>query len=233
MQTLPGCHSLYTETGLNLFTRIEHAQRVWTAPAELLEKLLLNKKGLTIDDLAGELGITRNAVQQHVAALENGGFLDKAQLTETGGRPGQVYILSRKGIELFPKQYSWFSELLLESLKSQLGGEGLETKMREIGQNLGKGLRSKLKGKDLAERIVEVAAMMKGIGFETVVTREDGQSLPSIKAHNCIYHHLAEEFEEVCQLDRSLLETLLEKKIEHEECIVRDGDTCRFRIKPE
>ena len=132
---------------------------------ELLEKLLFNKGGLTIDDLAGELGITRNAVQQHVAALENGGYLDKGQLTVTGGRPSQVYILSRKGAELFPKQYSWFSELLLESLRSQLGGEGLEEKMREIGRNLGTNLKVKLEGKNLKEKILEVAAMMREFGF--------------------------------------------------------------------
>ena len=200
---------------------------------ELLEKLLFNKGGLTIDDLAGELGITRNAVQQHVAALENGGYLDKGQLTVTGGRPSQVYILSRKGAELFPKQYSWFSELLLESLRSQLWGEGKKEKMREIGRNLGTNLKVKLEGKNLKEKILEVAAMMREFGFETVLTRHENDSLPSIKAHNCIYHHLAEEFEEVCELDRSLLETLLGKEIEHQECIVRNGNTCRFRIKPD
>ena len=75
---------------------------------ELLEMLLFNKSGLTIDDLASQLGISRNAVQQHGAALENGGYLDKGQLTVTRGRPSQSYVLSRKGVELFPKKYSWF-----------------------------------------------------------------------------------------------------------------------------
>jgi predicted ArsR family transcriptional regulator len=39
---------------------------------ELLEKLLHRKSGLTIDELAKELGITRNAVQQHALSLEKG-----------------------------------------------------------------------------------------------------------------------------------------------------------------
>lgn len=200
---------------------------------ELMEMLLFNKSGLTIDDLAAKLGITRNAVQQHVAALEHSGFLNKGQLTVTGGRPSQIYILSRKGVELFPKKYSWFSELLLESLKMQLGSEALEKKMREIGINLGEGLKPKLKGQSIAEKISEVSEMMKSLGFETVLVPNEQGAPPSIQAHNCIYHHLAEEFEEVCELDRSLLETLLDQKIEHEECIVRDGQTCRFRVKPE
>jgi DeoR family suf operon transcriptional repressor len=199
---------------------------------ELLEKLLFNKNGLKIDDLARELGISRNAVQQHTIALEKGGYLEKGALTETRGRPSQVYVLSKKGIDLFPKQYSWFSELLLNSLKSELGNKGLEAKMHKIGSNLALSLKPKLAGMNLSERVKEVSNIMQSLGFETVLSEEEGESLPAINAHNCIYHHLAKEFEEVCQLDRSLLETLLDSEIDHEECIVRGGEVCKFKISP-
>jgi len=195
---------------------------------ELLEKLLFNKNGLKIDDLSRELGISRNAVQQHTLTLEKGGYLEKGALTETRGRPSQVYVLSKKGIDLFPKQYSWFSELLLNSLKSELGNKGLEAKMHEIGSNLALSLKPKLAGMNLSEKIKEVSNIMQSLGFETVLSEEEG--LPSISAHNCIYHHLANEFEEVCQLDRSLLEALLDSEIDHEECIVRGGAICKFKI---
>jgi DeoR family transcriptional regulator, suf operon transcriptional repressor len=196
---------------------------------ELLEKLLYKKIGLTIDDLAKELKISRNAVQQHTLALEKGGYIEKGELTSTGGRPSQVYVLSEKGVDLFPKQYSWFSELLLGSLKSQLGTEGLEIKMDEIAKNLAESLKPKLAGMSLPEKIFEVSRIMQELGFETEVD-EDGE-LPAIVAHNCVYHHLAKEFEEVCQLDRSLLESLLDREINHEECIIKGGDVCKFKIK--
>jgi DeoR family transcriptional regulator, suf operon transcriptional repressor len=196
---------------------------------ELLEKLLFKKNGLTIDDLSKELGITRNAVQQHTLALEKGGYIEQGDLNVTGGRPSRVFILSKQGIDLFPKQYSWFSELLLSSIKSQLGNEGLLAKMNEIGSSLAQSLKPKLSGMNLSEKVVEVSNIMQGLGFETEVTQED--DLPSIKAHNCIYHNLANEFEEVCQLDRSLLESLLDSEITHEECIVQGGETCKFKIK--
>ncbi len=199
---------------------------------ELLEKLLHRKSGLTIDDLAKQLGISRNAVQQHALSLEKGGYIEKGALTATGGRPVRVYILSKKGIDLFPKQYSWFSELLLNSLKSQLGTEGLEIKMHEIGKNLGESLKPKLAGMSLSEKIYAASEMMHELGFETEVTVKEGESLPVIKAHNCIYHHLAMEFEEVCQLDRSLLESILDSTIDHQECIIRKGEVCKFKINP-
>jgi DeoR family transcriptional regulator, suf operon transcriptional repressor len=196
---------------------------------ELLEKLLFKKFGLTIDELAKELSISRNAVQQHTLALEKGGYIEKGKLTSTGGRPSQVYVLSEKGVDLFPKQYSWFSELLLGSLKSQLGTAGLEIKMEEIAKNLSGSLKPKLAGMSLPEKIFEVSRIMQELGFETEV--DEGEELPAIVAHNCVYHHLAKEFEEVCQLDRSLLESLLENEIDHEECIIKGGEVCKFKIK--
>jgi DeoR family transcriptional regulator, suf operon transcriptional repressor len=196
---------------------------------DLLERLLIRKNGLTIDDLAKELGITRNATQQHTLALEKGGYIEKGALMATRGRPGRVYVLSKKGVDLFPKQYSWFSELLLNSLKSQLGSDGLETKLCEIGNDLAQSLKPKLANLSLPEKINAVSHIMQDLGFEAEV--KESETLPFIEAHNCIYHNLAKEYEEVCQLDRSLLESLLDSEINHEECIIRGGEVCRFKIK--
>ena len=49
-------------------------------------------------------------------------------------------------------------------------------------------------------------------------------------ARNCVYHHLAAEHPEVCELDLALLSSLLGGKIEHVECMVRGGGSCRFRL---
>ena len=197
----------------------------------LLEALLFQKNGLTIDELASKLGITRTAVQQHALTLKQGGYIEKGNLTNTGGRPGQVYVLSKNGIELFPKQYSWLAELLLKSIKDQLGSPGFEEKLKEIGKGLAQNLKPKLQGLSLIEKMQEVSNIMQTLGYKTELELKDGEELPVLKAHNCIYHHLSQDFEEVCQLDCALLESLLDKEIEHEECMVRDGDVCKFKIK--
>lgn len=198
---------------------------------ELLEALLVKKDGYTIDELSSQLGITRTAIQQHTLALEQGGYIEKGSLTSTGGRPSQVYVLSQKGNELFPKQYSWFSELLLNSLKADLGGEALEGKMRQIGKQLSEGLKSKVTGRSLEEKITQVSEMMTGLGFKAQAVVEQEGKLPVINASNCIYHQLAEEFEEVCQLDIALMESLLDHEVTHEECMVRGGGVCKFKFK--
>ena len=72
---------------------------------DLLTLLLNNKKGLTIDRMAAALNITRNAVREHVSALERDRLVAPAAFTVTGGRPGRVYALTDRGLALFPKHY--------------------------------------------------------------------------------------------------------------------------------
>src|SRR5690349_19940003 len=99
---------------------------------QLLKTLLRRKGGLSIDELAAELQITRPAIRQHLMALKRLEYVEQGELMATGGRPGQTYRLTQKGYDLFPKQYSWFSEVLLENLHTQLGDRGLGELMERL-----------------------------------------------------------------------------------------------------
>ena len=57
---------------------------------QLLQFLLKNKSGLTADELSKELKITRNAVRQHLSALENDGLVAMGATRPSGGRPQQL-----------------------------------------------------------------------------------------------------------------------------------------------
>ena len=85
---------------------------------QLLLLLLNNKAGLTVDALSAQLQITRNAVRQHLAALERDGLVTRGDTKPSGGRPEQLYLLSDRGGELFPRRYSWFSEQLIEAMSA-------------------------------------------------------------------------------------------------------------------
>jgi predicted ArsR family transcriptional regulator len=71
---------------------------------------------------------------------------------------------------------------------------------------------------------------MRELGYHARAVAEPGAELPLIDARNCVYHHLAAEHREVCELDLALLSSLLGGKIEHVECMVRGGASCRFRL---
>jgi len=194
----------------------------------MLKGLVHNQGGMTIEDIVKSLKITRTAVNQHMNSLEKDGYVEKHALMKTRGRPGQSYRLSNKGIHLFPKQYAWFSELLLRTLKEKLGSEGLENVLRELGEKVAEKYSSRLDEKSATKKIGEIVAIMRELGYESDLHPE-GKDI--ISACNCVYHDLAIENHEVCSFDLALLSIMSGRKIEHVECMVRGGNKCRFKIK--
>jgi DeoR family suf operon transcriptional repressor len=197
---------------------------------QLLKGLLEHKSGLTVDELTRLLGITRTAVNQHLLALERSGYIAKDKLTKTGGRPGYTYVLTEQGLDLFPKQYAWFSQLLLDSLKEELGSAGLGKYLGKLGSDLSATLKQRMQDAGSQEaRIAEAANILQELGYDAGVSTE-ADATPAIDAHNCVYHHLAREHSEICQFDISLLSSLLEAKVDHTSCMARGDHKCRFKI---
>lgn len=206
-------------------------QRFGERQRRLLRLLLQNKAGMTVDQLTGALGVTRVAVHQHLTALCRDGHVRRSDLAATGGRPGHVYVLTEQGVHLFPKQYAWFSELLLEKLEARLGSEGLIDFLRDLGRQTGTGIRAKLVGLPPERQVEALSELMLELGYETRAERVPDVSLPIIDARNCVYHDLAKRHEEVCQLDLALMEEALGRPVEQIECMLRGGHACRFRVK--
>jgi predicted hydrocarbon binding protein len=42
---------------------------------------------------------------------------------------------------------------------------------------------------------------------------------------------MAKKDQEICHLDRGLMETFTDSKVEQNECMARGGSICRFRLK--
>lgn len=197
---------------------------------QLLTLLLETKAGLSADELAGCLDISRSAVHQHLTALERDGYVEKQSRQPTGGRPGFGWRLTERGVHVFPKQYALFSDLMIRSLKEELGSDELAKILRDLGGKLAKDYAPRLRGKTPEQQVRLVTGIMNDLGYQALAAPHPGTELPLIDARNCIYHHLAREHKEVCELDLALLRSLLDADIEHVECMVRGGNACRFRV---
>ncbi|MFC5695866.1 helix-turn-helix transcriptional regulator [Pseudomonas sp. GCM10022186] len=190
---------------------------------DLLGALLYQPDGMSIDDLASQLAVTRTAIRQHLAALERDGLILRGETRPTGRRPEQLYQLSPRGRELFPRQYQLLANLLIGEIASLIGEDALRRLMRGLGQRL---------AADLERDSVDegrIAEHMNQAGYEAEVFFRSGGE-PEIVAHNCVFHHLAAAHPEVCELDLALIGTLGGGEVEHLECMVRQGQVCRFRV---
>lgn len=190
----------------------------------LLAALLDRKAGYTADELVEKFGITRSAIRQHMSALKSLGYIEEGLVKETGGRPAIIYKLSKAGNELFPRQYSWFSSLLIQRLLEQHGQDGLSDQMEKMAETIAQDIRPRLAGKSGKDRLVAIAGIMNELGYQAR-PEADG-----IEAKNCVYHELAARFPEVCRFDIGLLRTLTGAEVDHTSCMVRGGESCCFQF---
>lgn len=194
----------------------------------LMRLMLHNEQGLTLDQLANKLGISRNAVNQHISVLEKVGCIESKTLPSEGGRPSRAFKLNEAGMALFPKQYALFSKMLLKAVTLDLPENKLNSILTLIGRELAEPYKERIAKSD--NKIAEVNLIMEELGYETSKTADKSQS-SEIVAKNCVFHDLAIENNMVCELDRTLISTLLDVEIEQTECMAKGGESCRFCIK--
>jgi DeoR family transcriptional regulator, suf operon transcriptional repressor len=200
---------------------------------DVLNQLLERRAGATLEELVASVGLSRTAVNQHLVALEREGYVRKAAPRKTGGRPQHIYVLTEDGINLFPKKYSWFSKLLIQTLREQVGEDKVGEYMYDLGVKLSAGLIPRLVGKNRAERIAEIVKIMNETGFVArTIAPADPDKLPRVECKNCVYHDLSRDYPEVCRFDIGFLSGLMGADAEHQACMQRGSDACRFRFVP-
>ncbi len=209
------------------------AERTGSSQQDVLNVLMDRKSGATLDEIASAVGLSRTAINQQLISLERAGHVARAAPRRTGGRPQNIYVLTDEGTNLFPKQYSWFSRLLLQSFRDQMGEEKATEFLHDLGIRLSAAMIPRLVGKNRTERIAEIVKIMNETGFiARTIDPQDDDKLPRVECKNCVYHDLSKDFPEVCRFDIGFLSGLMGAEVEHQSCVQRGGDSCRFRFVP-
>lgn len=191
--------------------------------------LLEHKDGLSVDQLATRLGITRTAIREHLSGLERDQLIGQGtSRPSTGGRPSRPYVLTEQGHALFPKHYALLARLLIEELATR-GEDGVGEALGAMGGRLAIRMKGEVEGRTLAERGASVARLMSQLGYEAAFREGDE---PAIEALNCVYHDLAAGNPAICALDLALIGGLAEAEVEHRSCMALGDNACTFCLKP-
>lgn len=198
--------------------------RLSEARMRLLQELLgARESGLTADELAEAVAVSRNAVQQQLTALEREGFVGVLEMRSTGGRPSRAYTLTDTGLELFPRHYARMAEALLRHTQELFGEEGLEKVLEQMAEELTAQLAPRLEGKVGEQRMREVVRILDELGYGAYLDEKG-----NVHARNCVFHQLAQTSDAVCRYDALVLRSLLGNDFDHLSCI-RDGrPSCVF-----
>ena len=96
--------------------------------------------GLTADDIAARLGLTRSAVRFQLVAMERDGVVGKAGKRPGTTRPSYVYELTREVELLLSKAYIPVLTQLVDVFAEALPAQQLEALLRRAGRGLAREL---------------------------------------------------------------------------------------------
>jgi predicted ArsR family transcriptional regulator len=196
---------------------------------QILDLLLCSEQPLGVQALSAEVGISRNAAHQQVAALEREGLIERASAIRTKGRPSRGYRLSPAGKATFPRQYALLARQMLGELARHLGPDELRRALQRIGLSLADSLQNQMVS-DPEENIRRIAGLMRDLGYES--RSVEGEAGMEIEAHNCVFHDIAMADPAICEVDLALLRSLSGQAVDHRRCMARGERSCRFAFKP-
>jgi len=190
----------------------------------VLRELMVHRyAGLTIEELAEALAVSRNAVHQHLTGLERDGLVTVAAYRSTGGRPSRAYAPTEAGLELFPRNYARMAESLLRHTRELFGEEGLDRLLDRMADEVATEMEPRLAGKQGEARLRTVTEILNELGYDATMTSTGG-----IAAMNCVFHRLALNSRAACRFDGQLLKALIASDVRHTACMADGGNCCRF-----
>jgi predicted ArsR family transcriptional regulator len=126
---------------------------------------LLRRSARTVEELAGALGLTNNAIRNHLATLERDGIVRQEGLRRGpgAGKPATVYELDPDAESLFSNAYAPVLGAVIDVLINDLPAEQTDTVMRRVGHQLAAGLGGQANG-TLAARVRAAAGVLTALG---------------------------------------------------------------------
>jgi predicted ArsR family transcriptional regulator len=136
---------------------------------------LLRRGARTVEELARSLGLTDNAVRNHLATLERDGIVrqDGVRRGPGAGKPAVLYDLRPEAEPLFSRAYPPVLTTLLDVVIEELPAERASELLREVGRRLAATTGGPAAG-SLDARVHAAATVLTALGGEVDVVRDGG-----------------------------------------------------------
>lgn len=188
------------------------------------------RRGLrTVGDLARAVGLTPNAVRQHLAVLERDGIVvRRPSQRATGalprGKPATRYEIAPDAVVSFSRAYAPVLTALLTALPSHLAEPELGRLLRDTGERLAADAPPPPRS-DLRQRAVAGVAILESLGGLAELT-EEGDAFV-ITGCSCPLAQSVAARPELCSAIEILLSTATGAQVA-QHCDRTDGARCRF-----
>src|SRR6266571_9197145 len=124
---------------------------------EILE--LLRRRGRSsAETIAGDLGVTANAIRQHLTNLERDGLVVSQPERAARGRPSLLFALTERADAVFPKRYGQLATMVLQEVQEMGGPEALDEVFSRVAARHAGALQPSLDGLEFDEKLRRVVA---------------------------------------------------------------------------
>jgi predicted ArsR family transcriptional regulator len=187
---------------------------------------LLRGAPCTVEELAGKLNLTDNAVRAHLATLERDGLVRQSGVRRALRKPHFTYVLTEEADKLFPKAYDALLNQLIAVLKTRLEPAEIEDVLREVGRALAADA-STGQTLSLESRVQTALKVLEAIGGAAEVEQQGDKLV--IVSSGCPLAAAVSMHPEVCRLAETLVAEIVKVPVE-ERCDRTGRPKCRFEL---
>jgi predicted ArsR family transcriptional regulator len=187
---------------------------------------LLRGAPCTVEELAGKLNLTDNAVRAHLATLERDGLVRQSGVRRALRKPHFTYVLTEESDKLFPKAYDALLNQLIAVLKTRLEPAEIEDVLREVGRALAADA-STGQTLSLEGRVQTALKVLEAIGGAAEVEQQGDKLV--IVSSGCPLAAAVSMHPEVCRLAETLVSEIVKVPVE-ERCDRTGRPKCRFEL---
>src|ERR1700746_1639483 len=158
---------------------------------EVLE--LLRRKGRSsAETIANDLGVTPNAVRQHLTNLEREGLVVSQPERSGRGRPSLLSGLTERADAVYPKRYGQLATMVLQEVQEMGGPDALDEVFARVAARHAGALGRDIEGLAFDEKLHRVVAWISGAG--TLAEQTETAEGVRITIHNCPFRNTALKF---------------------------------------
>jgi predicted ArsR family transcriptional regulator len=201
-----------------------------TSTRKVLLTLMKTRGSLSVNEMAKELGITEMAIRRHLNTLERDDLIEAKLTRQAMGRPMHLYSLTLLADDLFPKNYHHLTLDLLGELESEDGDSMVGQLFERRKQRLLQKYIGRMEGKDLADRVAELADIQNANGYMVRWAQDDAGHYVFTE-YNCPIAQVAKQYNEACHCELVLFKNLLGTDVERTECLTKGGNKCTYLVK--
>lgn len=195
---------------------------------EILE--LLKRKGhASAESIATDLGVTPNAIRQHLTNLERDGFVKSQPERHARGRPSLQFSLTERADSVFPKRYGQLATMVLTEVQDMGGPEALDDIFARVAARHAHTIEPSLEGLDFDRKVDHVIAWISRAG--TLADRTETEEGIKVTIHNCPFRNTALKFPQVCTITPQLMSRLLDAPVSQSDSIHRRDPYCSFVVQ--